>query len=138
MNRVVFNLLLAGERQGGGKNSSISHSLSSLCFPSQSSLCPRPLTFLPPTLSQSFISFPAFPSCLTPTPLPSLLNLASVRPLKVSTLSGSFLEATLAASTQSVFEIGKTVFTNRCDFPNVLYVQQQTGTEQCLHQCMNR
>lgn len=51
MNRVVFNLLLAGERQRGGKNSSISHSLSSLCFPSQSSLCPRPLTFLPPSLS---------------------------------------------------------------------------------------
>ncbi len=59
--------LLAGERQGGGKNSSISHSLSSLCFPSQSSLCPRPLTFLPPTLSQHslLVSLPLLcPRCL--------------------------------------------------------------------------
>ncbi len=51
MNRVVFNFLLAGERQGG-KNSSISHSLSSLCFPSQSSLCPV----------LSLFSLPLFPS----------------------------------------------------------------------------
>lgn len=95
MNRVVFNLLLAGERQGGGKNSSISHSLSLFL-----SLFSLSVTFLPPTLSQSFISFPAFPCLPTPTPLPSLLNLASVRPLKASTLSSSFLDATLAASTQ--------------------------------------
>lgn len=128
MNRVVFNLLLAGERQGGEKNSSISHSLSLFL-----SVFPLSHFFFPPTLSQSFISFPAFPSLPTPTPLPSLLNLASVRPLKASTLSSSFLEATLAAST----EIGKTVFTNRCESyesPNVLYIQQQTGREKCLHE----
>ncbi|ROL33003.1 Transforming growth factor beta-2 [Anabarilius grahami] len=86
------------------------------------------VTFLPPTLSQSFISFPAFPSLLTPTPLPSLLNLASVRPLKASTLSSSFLEATLAAST----EIGKTVFTNRTGREQRVLLRERGNPRACL------
>lgn len=89
MNRVVFNLLLAGERQGWREE------LFHLTFPLFISLSVFPLSHFSPSHS-----FPAFPCLPTPTPLPSLLNLASVRPLKASTLSSSFLEATLAASTQ--------------------------------------
>ncbi len=108
-------------------------------IPSLLSVFPLSLLSVP---SSHFFSLPLFPSLSFLSQHSLLVSLPLLCPRCLIWLPFGLSRSRLSAAVfwkllwllphSQCLRSEKTVFTNRCDFPNVLYLQQQTGTEQCL------